>query len=221
MEPEQLPEIVTNLRSSRIDFRKKALDKLVTFDAVIAIPVLKELAKEKDFGLRCWAMMGFKSYQTAESFTFLTQVLEQEKDTSVLAEAANSIFEFGDQAIAPLQDLFDRCDYWLVRHTIVSILVESEDPQILLQIAKKAIADLEQTTKEIGILALSRLLNTKLKAEALSIFTELATAEHWRTRWRTAIAISKSSEPQAKKLLAQLKQDQNYRVVAAALEQNT
>ena len=114
-----------------------------------------------------------------------------------------------------------RDSYWLVRHTIVSVLVESEDPKILLQIAKKAIADSEQTTKEIGILALSRLLSTELKTEALSIFTELATAEHWRTRWRTAIAISKSSEPQAKKLLAQLKQDQNYRVVAAALEDNT
>lgn len=221
MDQEQFQEINTNLRSSRIDFRKKALDKLVTFDSTEAIPILKELAKEKDFGLRCWAMMGLRAYQTTESFAFLNQVLEQEQDTSVLAEAANSIFEFGDEAIAPLQDLFDRCDYWLVRHTIVSVLVESEDPQVLLQIATKAIADSEQTTKEIGILALNRLLNTELKEEALSIFTELVTAEHWRTRWRTAIALSKSTEPQAKKLLAQLRKDENYRVVAAALEQNT
>ncbi len=220
MDSEQRQEIVTNLRSSRIDLRKQALDKLVAFDAVVAIPILKELAQEKDFGLRCWAMMGFKSYQTPESFEFLNQILEQEQDNSVLAEAANSIFEFGEEAIAPLQDLFDRCDYWLVRHTVVSVLVESEDPQVLLQIIKKAIADSDQTTKEVGILALNRLLKTDLKAEALAIFTELATAEQWRTRWRTAIALSNSSEPKAKELLAQLRQDQNHRVVAAALEQN-
>ena len=220
MDQEQLQEIATNLRSRRMDFRKKALDKLVTLDSVVALPILKELSLEKDFGLRCWAMMGFKYHLTEDSFDFLKKVLDQEQDNSVLAEAANSIFEFGDQAIAPLQDLFDRFDYWLVRHTIVSVLIESEDPQIRLQIAKKAIADSEQTTKEIGILALSKLLNTEFKEEALSIFTELATAEDWRTRWRTAIALSGSSEPQAKELLAQLRQDQNYRVVAAALEQS-
>ena len=220
MDQEQLQEIATNLRSRRMDFRKKALDKLVTLDSVVALPILKELSLEKDFGLRCWAMMGFKYHLTEDSFDFLKKVLDQEQDNSVLAEAANSIFEFGDQAIAPLQDLFDRCDYWLVRHTIVSVLIESEDPKILLEIAKKAIADSEQTTKEIGILALSKLLNTEFKEEALSIFTELATAEDWRTRWRTAIALSGSSEPQAKELLAQLRQDQNYRVVAAALEQS-
>ena len=102
MDQEQLQEIATNLRSRRMDFRKKALDKLVTLDSVVALPILKELSLEKDFGLRCWAMMGFKYHLTEDSFDFLKKVLDQEQDNSVLAEAANSIFEFGDQAICLL-----------------------------------------------------------------------------------------------------------------------
>lgn len=82
-----------------------------------------------------------------------------------------------------------------------------------------AIADTDQTTKETGILALSQLLSTPLKQQALEIFTTLATDDYWRTRWRTAIALTASSDPQAKELLVQLQQDEHYRVVAAALEQ--
>ncbi len=51
-----------------------------------------------------------------------------------------------------------------------------------------------------------------LKTRAI---TELSQDSDWRTRWRTAIALTASTEPQAKQLLAQLQQDENYRVVAA------
>ena len=218
MDRDRLSQIEANLRSKRIDVRKIALDELATVDSDIALPILQDLATEKDFGLRCMAMMGFRYHLTDASFNYLQEVLEKEQDSSVLAEAANSIFDFGERAIAPLEDLFDRCEHWLVRHTIIAVLAESEDPPVLLRIGKKAIAQQELMTKETGILALSRLLNTSLKEEALEIFTELAAAKNWRTRWRTAIALTASQDPKAKELLAQLQQDENHRVVAAALE---
>ena len=218
MSSDNLNQIEQNLRSRRIDRRKTALDELAKLPADTALPILKQLARENDFALRCLAMMGFGNHRTELSFQILKQSLEQEQDSSVLAEAANSIFEFGERSIAPLQNLFDRSSHWLVRQTIVSILVETEDPQVLLAIATKAIQDEVQTTKETGILALSRLLNTELKQKALDLFTQLAQDDNWRTRWRTAIALTAADDPQSKQLLVQLQQDKNYRVVAAALD---
>ncbi len=218
MNQDRLESIKINLRSSKVIERKSALDELAEFPADIAIPILEALATEKDFALRCLAMMGFGNHPTESSFQTLKNALEREQDSSVLAEAANSIFEFGERSIAPLQQLFDRTSHWLVRQTVVYILVEVDDPAVLLDIATKAIQDDIQTTKEIGILALSRLLDTSLQQQAFDLFTQLARDSDWRTRWRTAIALTVSDEPQAKQILAKLKQDEHYRVVAAALE---
>jgi HEAT repeat protein len=218
MNQDRLQQIETDLRSKRIDVRKAALDRLATFDSDLAIPILKKLATEKDFGLRCLAMMGFNNYQTENSFEYLKTVLKEEKDHSVLAEAANSIYDFGEKAIAPLQDLFDNCEHWLVRHTVVAVLTESENPQVLLSVAQKAIQSSTQMTQETGIFALNKLLNTPLKQEAFDLFTQLANNRDWYIRYRTAIALTASQEPQARAILAKLQQDENYRVVAAALE---
>ena len=123
------------------------------------------------------------------------------------------------RAIEPLEQLFIDTDNWLVRQTVISILVDSNNPDVLLRIAKLAIADRDQTTKETGILALSRLLKTAFKQQALDIFSTLAIDKYWRTRWRTAIALTASQDPKARELLSKLQQDDHYRVVAAALEQ--
>ena len=183
-----------------------------------ALPVLKQLAKDHDFALRKIAVMGFGNHLTEESFQLLKNILETEKDSNVLAEAANSIFEFGDRAIEPLQNLYTSCENWLVRQTVISIIVDSNNPQILLKVAQQALSDEDQTTKETGILALSRLLNSPLKEEALEIFSILAEDPFWRTRWRTAISLTVSQDEKAKLILAKLQQDEHYRVVAAALE---
>ncbi|MEO1005358.1 MAG: HEAT repeat domain-containing protein, partial [Cyanobacteria bacterium J06638_38] len=56
-----------------------------------------------------------------------------------------------------------------------------------------------------------------LKQQALDLFAMLSSDDYWRTRWRTAIALNGSSDPQAKKLLSKLQKDAHYRVVAASL----
>ena len=217
MDQERLQQIENDLRSKSIIARKTAIDELATIDSQIAVPMFQKLAQEQDFGLRCMAMMGLSNHLTDESFDFLCLVLEEEKDNSVLAEAANSIYNFGQRALSPLQGLFDRCDYWIVRHTIVSVLAESDYHEVLLDIIQKAIAANEPTTQEVSILALSRLLTTPLADRAFDIFGELAENSSWRIRWRAAISLTASEDPRAKKLLAQLQQDENHRVVAAAL----
>ncbi len=218
MDSDRLEQIKLNLRNNGIYQRKLALDELATMSSDLALPILQELSLDQDFALRKIAVMGFGNHPTEESFKLLIEMLEIEQDANVLSEAANSLFEFGDRSIEPLQQLFSNSNNWLVRQTVISILVDSNHPDVLLQIAKSAIADTDQTTKETGILALSRLLNTPLKQSALEIFTTLAADSFWRTRWRTAISLAASQDPQARKLLTKLQQDKHYRVVAAALE---
>ena len=219
MNNDRLEQIKLNLRDKAINKRKAALDELAKMSPDEALPVLKQLAQDNNFALRKIAVMGFGNHLTEESFQILKQILQTEQDANVLAEAANSIFEFGDRAVAPLQNLFTNSDNWLVRQTVISILVDSDNPQVLLQVANEALADEDQTTKETGILALSRLLNSPLKQDALQLFSILAEDTSWRTRWRAAIALTASQDIKAKELLAKLQQDEHYRVVAAALEQ--
>ena len=218
MNRDRLEQIRTSLRDNALNKRKAALDELATIPSETALPILQELAQDRDFGLRRLAVMGMGNQKSDRSFMMLQDILQTEPDPNVLAEAANSLFDFGDRAIAPLQELFVRSDNWLVRQTIIAILADSEKPDILLQVAKLAIADRDQTTKETGILALSRLLNTSLSQQAYELFSVLAEDKYWRTRWRTAIALTASEDIQAKQLLAKLQQDEHYRVVAAALE---
>ena len=219
MDRDRLKQIKLKLRDKGIYQRKLAIDELATMSADLALPILKELAQERDFALRKIAVMGFGNHPTEESWQLLQQVLETEQDANVLAETANSLFEFGDRSIKPLEELFRLSDNWLVRQTVISILVDSNNPNVLLQVVKLAIADEDQITKETGILALSRLLHAPLKLQALEIFTTLVEDKYWRTRWRAAIALTASQDPQARELLAKLRQDEHYRVVAAALEQ--
>nr|WP_281256976.1 HEAT repeat domain-containing protein [Calothrix elsteri] len=50
--------------------------------------MLNKLAKENDFGLRRLAVIGLGNHKNAASFQALQNILENEKDDSVLAEAA-------------------------------------------------------------------------------------------------------------------------------------
>jgi HEAT repeat protein len=162
--------------------------------------------------------MGLGNHLTEQSFQVLISLLEQEKDDNVISEIANTLFEFGDRSIPFLQNLFERNQNWLTRQTILAILMESDRPDILLNIINLALLDPTQTVKETAILALGSLLKSSYESDALDLLTELASAEFWRDRWRTAATLSISTNPRAKPLLAKLQKDENHYVVAAALE---
>jgi HEAT repeat protein len=218
MNPDSLEQIENNLRSAALNQRKAALDQLADYPSELAIPILQRLAQESDFGLRRLAVMGFGNHKTTASFQVLQKIITNDQDANVQAEAANSIFEFGDMAVTPLVELFHKSTNWLVRQTVISLLVDTEYYEALFAIAKNALQDETQTVKEVGILAMGQLLKSPLQEQALEILAELAESPDWRTRWRSAIALQYSSAPQAKNLITKLQQDDHYRVVAAALE---
>jgi len=218
MNPNRIEQIELNLRASALNERKAALDELAEFPSEVAVPILQKLATEKDVGLRRLAVMGLGNHPTEASFQALQQILEHNQDGNVLSEAANSLFEFGDLAIPLLQQLFERSDNWLVRQTVISLLMETEHSDVLLAVVIESLKDKTQTVKQAGILALGQVLKSSLKNQALALLTELAQDSDWQNRWQTAIALQGCQDPQAKQLIAKLQQDENFRVVAAALE---
>ena len=215
----RLAQLESWLRTGAINQRKDAIDELAKYPSEIAVPVLQRLAAtEPDFLCRRFAVMGLGNHLTPESFQALTALLEQEKDQNVLGEIANALFEFGDQSVPILQQLFQRCTYWLTRQTILSILMEADHDAVLLEVVREALQDEAQTVRETAILALGSTLKGDVQQEALALLTELAQAEFWRDRWRAATALRLSADPKAKQLLATLQKDENHYVVAAALE---
>ncbi len=220
--PDQLLDLLNQLefrfRNGSVYDRKQVLDQLAKMPADIAIPLLQKLATSPDFLNRRFAVMGLGNHRTELSFQVLTQLLAKESDENVLSEIANTLFDFGDRAIPLLESLFERNHNWLTRQTIIGILMESDREDVLLRVIRQAIDDPTQTVRETAILAMGKLIKGEFETEILDLLANLANSDFWRDRWRSATSLSISTHPQAKAILAKLKQDENHYVVAAALE---
>lgn len=219
MTPDELYKLEDNLRAAALNVRIVALNTLATQPAAVAVPILQRLAKDDSFLLRRLAVMGFANHAPDKTaFDSLQELITAETDANVLAEAANSLYEFGAVSIPLLVQMFETNDNWLLRQTVLSILQESNHPDVLLDISLQALEDPTQTVKETAILSLRQVLMSPLQDQALATLTGLAKSSIWRDRWRAATALTGCEHPQATQLLTQLQQDKNHYVVAAALD---
>ena len=219
MTPDEIYQLEKELRSPALNLRIAALNTLAAQPAAVAVPILHRLSQESSFLLRRLAVMGFGNHAPDHAaFERLKALMATETDANVLAEIANSLYEFGDVSIPLLTRLFENNDNWLMRQTELSILQESHHHEVLLEVSIKAIADPTQAVKETAILSLRQVLASPLQTQALALLTELAQSTIWRDRWRAATALTGCNHPQATKVLTQLQQDDNHYVVAAALD---
>ncbi|MEB3292449.1 MAG: HEAT repeat domain-containing protein [Synechococcales bacterium] len=218
MDPDRLHHLEQQLRSPSLQDRKAALDELARVPSDLAVPLLQRLAMDPDFLRRRLAVMGLGNHRTTAAFIALTELLAEEADSNVVAEIANSLFEFGEVAVPLFPDLFHRCDDWLVRQTILGILVDAEVPEVLLEVIRMGLKDATVTTRETAILSLGQLVQGDFQTEAIDLLLEVAKSEQWRDRWRAATVLCRATEERARMTLAQLRQDENRYVVAAALE---
>ncbi len=218
---ERAVEIERDLRAAGLYQRWTAMTELATYPPMLAVPIFQRLLEEKDVGLRRMAVVGLGKYATDETFEILRSTIDSGGDPIIVAEAANSIFEFGDISIPILHRLFDRSSQpaqWQIRQTALSILVETEHYDVLLAISTTALEDETKAIRELGILALKQVLKSDLKTQALELLLALTTNPDWQIRWCTAISLHGCTEPPAREAIARLLQDEDYRVVAAALE---
>ncbi len=216
--PIDLAQIDRDLRDRSLYTQKVALDKLAMLPADVAVPIFSRLLASSDFMQRRIAVMGLGNHRVEESFQLLADVITNDRDPNVMGEAANAIVDFGDRAIPLLVTLFRNTDSWLVRQSIVPLLIDTDYHPQLLTIAEIAIADETQSVKEVGILALGHLLNSPVAERSLSLLLDLCKDPVWRNRWRAAIALQSLQNPATKAAISQLQQDEHFRVVAAALE---
>ena len=169
---QQLAELEQDLRAARLDRRWAAMNELGAFPAEVTLPIFKRLLAEKDVGLRRLAVIGLGKNHSEETFKALQAILAEGRDPVIVAEAANSIFEFGDIAIPLLQDLFVRSPNWLVRQTVISSLLETDRYEVILAVAAIALTDETKAIRELGIVALKQVLQSSLQASALEILAD-------------------------------------------------
>jgi HEAT repeat protein len=219
MDNDRLIELESLLRNGSRYQQKTALDALAQCSSELAVPLLQRVATDSpDFLCRRLAVIGLGKHQTPEVFQILQERLDQEQDHNVLAEIANVLFDFGEGAIPLLTQLFKQNPHWLLRQTILAILVEGQEEEALFAVVEDGLKDETQTVRETAILALGSLVEGDFQEQVLDLLSELAVAPFWRDRWRTATALTKSKNPKTTALLAKLQQDGNHYVAAAALE---
>jgi HEAT repeat protein len=216
--PMDLEQIDRDLRGRALNKQKAALDKLAQVPADLAVPLLARLLESSEFIQRRMAVMGLGNHRVEESFQLLAGIIKNDRDPNVMGEAANSIVDFGDRAIPLLVNLFRDTNSWLVRQSIIPLLIDTKYHAELLTIAEIAIADETQSVKEVGILALGHLLNSPVGERSLSLLLDFCNDSSWRNRWRATISLQGLQNPATKAAISRLQQDEHFRVVAAALE---
>lgn len=158
-----------------------------------AVPLLVLGTQQQAFLVRSLSCSGLGYKRTEQGWAVLETLLGSDEDANVRAEAANALVSYGVERSWPLlRAAFAADDAWLVRCSILSGLAEQAQINLawLLELAEIAIADGDGTVRVSGAEILGRIVRESQGGPI---------GERART------------------LLQPLQQDQDHRVVAAAL----
>ncbi|NMG18660.1 HEAT repeat domain-containing protein [Brasilonema bromeliae SPC951] len=211
-------EIKTALNNSDFQYRLKAIAALKDYTPEIAVPLLTSKLRDSEFLVRSFVAMGLGKQQTAESFAALLELMKFDNTPNVRAEAASSLSLFGRVAASHLVLTFFRDDHWLVRRSILAVLLDLECPEELFEVCIQALAGEDSSVQADAIDALGTFALTSLEEPALSQLLALVGSESKQIRIHVVHALKRFDHPQAKEALRQLRQDPDHQVVAAALE---
>jgi len=158
-----------------------------------AVPLLVLGTQQKPFLVRSLSCSGLGYKRTEQGWLVLSTLVVADEDPNVRAEAANALASYGVNRAWPLlQKAFQADQAWLVRCSILSALAEQPEIDLnwLLELATMAIGDADGTVRVSGAEILGRLVRD---------------------------GAGQSIGEQARTLLRPLQQDNDHRVVAAAL----
>lgn len=213
-----IEEIKSCLNNPDFQYRLKGVAALKDHKPEIAVPLLKSKVDDPEFLVRSFVSRAFGKQQTAESFAALLQMMKFDNTPNVRAEAANSLSLFGRCAASHLVLTFFQDDHWLVRRSILAVLIDMECESELFEVCIEALASDDMATQEAAVDALGTLVGTTQEQAALSQLLGLVSSQSERIRQHVASALKGFDDPQVREVLSQLRQDSNSRVVAAALE---
>jgi HEAT repeat protein len=214
----EIDDIEAALTEPDFQYRLKAIAALKAYSPDIAVPLLIKHLKDEEILVRSFVARGLGKQQTAESFAALLQMMKFDLNPNVRAEAANSLSLFGNVAAPHLLQTFCQDDHWLLRRSILAALMDMNCPQELYEVCVVGLAGEDLTVRGNAIDGLASLVNTKYAELALENLLIQISAEARFIRQKLARALSEFSQPQAKAALQHLRQDSDYRVVAATLE---
>ena len=213
----ELHQIESFLESADPQDRLKALVELRKHEPQDVVPLLTQHLHDKEFVVRSFVAMGLGYKQTEAGFEALLNLIEHDRDPNVVAEAANSLEKYGDRAVPYLTKLFEQNSHWLVRQSIFAAL-EEVAPEIRLQLCRLGWQGEDIVVQHNAIANLGRLQGTPQATEALGIILEAAVSDTPMLRAQAARVLVGFDAPAAKAALAELRQDDNLRVVGATLE---
>ncbi len=212
-----LSQIRVSLDSDDSQERMRAITALRSYDAETAVPLLCDKLEDPEFLVRSFIAMGLGRKRTPQAFEAL-QLLLDDADANVRAEAASALALYGDRALARLLAMFEQDQHWLVRRSILAALGEMEAPAPLYRLCVAAARDSDLTVREATALTLARFAGTEYQTSALDHLLKFAKADEAMVRAAAARSLRHYDLHQAREALTQLHEDDDHRVIAAVLE---
>ena len=215
----ELNEIQENLQQTDFKYRLKAIQALHHYPSDVAVPILLDQLRDREFLVRTFIAMALAKHQTDRSFQALLELMKFDDTPSVRAEASNSLSLFGRVSLSHLVTAFIQDDHWLLRRSILAAITEMDSPIELLEICLEGLNGDDRPVQEACIDAMGSLHESPQKNTVMERLLELATEDDWRKRRQVALALRHFNHPRASAKLQQLRQDPDHRVIAAALEE--
>jgi HEAT repeat protein len=214
----ELHEIETELDSPNPQDRLRAITELRRYESALAVPLLKQRMYDKEFMIRSFVAIGLGVQQTDQAFELLVNLIEQDRDHNVRAEAANSLAKYGERSIPYLVALFEQDSHWLVRQSILAALEGKKYPAILFKLCLIGLKGDNSVIQQAAIANLGQLAQTSQGSSALELLLSEVNAAQGTIRAQVALVLRQFDHPKAQEALVKLRQDSNCQVVAATLE---
>ncbi|MBO9999180.1 MAG: HEAT repeat domain-containing protein [Cyanobacteria bacterium SID2] len=211
-------QIEAHLSDSKSKQQLKAIAQLREFEAEVAVPLLLSVRQDADFLVRSFVAMGLGKQLTADSFSALLEMVKFDRDSNVRAEAANSLSMFGRVSASHLVQVFIQDENWLVRRSILGALADLNASEELFEVCLSGVVGDDETVRESSIDGFGLLAQTSYQAAALKQLLSRVDDPRVRVRMRVALALRAFDVEEAHLALSRLREDDDHRVVGAALE---
>lgn len=214
-----LNQIETALSSEDPQARLRGLTALRAYDAAIAAPLLLQCIHDPETIVRSFVALGLGYKQSDAGFTALVQVMQEDADPNVRSEAAAALSKYGAIALPYLTEQFQHDQHWLMRMSILLAIAETAPPATFLALCRLTLTESEPAVQTTALEQLPTLIGSTEETAALDLILSKRDAPTWMVRRQVALSLQAfTDQPRARQALLQLRQDGDYRVIAASLE---
>jgi HEAT repeat protein len=217
---QSLDDLLRQLDSPELKDRKLAIAALRPIDPDLALPILKKGLQDENQQVRSMAIFALGLKPTDETLEILLDLLKNEPDYGVRADAAGALGYLEDiRAFEPLTQAFSDNTNWLVRFSIAVSLGNLKDPRAERTLLR-ALNSEEVVIQQAAIAALGEIGAIASVDKILTFIT----SDDWLIRQRLAEALGHLDTEKSRSALRYLTKDSNPNVSEAAtlaLNQNT